>query len=563
MPATTAPARPRPSLPSSPRRAGHAPTRTSPSAVRVSSWAAPSCSTRWAAKRRRPRRRTPRRRPWSRRRPGCGRSARSCSRASGRGSSTCRRSASARSCRTSASRTAGRAISTPPFAGARPLGGPFPPPSPRAWRSWRRRPRAGAVACAGAGTDSLWPRATTAPPPLPPAGWLAGATAAPAWCTFGLWSRGCRTLPARWTPVRWASARWAPARWMAVRRAPQRRRRAARQAAAAGGSSRSPPAGMPGRPAIRSRTSAAGSPAAPTPCSTSTGTAPATSGWTARGGSPIAPRWPPAAGRPPRRRRRPMRWPPAARAAAPWWAPRSLSPMRPSPSASIAAGSASPSWPPTSSAPRPPPCRCSATRVGGRADPGAEGLAGRPRGRQQRLLLAVNTAIAQYFSVLTSPGGRDRPLTPLTAPGRRAGDAPGSLILRLHTSEALLLDVRDLQERDRIVVFLTRERGKKSGVAKGARIRHSRFAGQLQPLAKAQVTWFEKEGRDLVRISAVDLVRPAHRLMEDLEGILLGSYLADHMLEFAQEDEASELLFRLLDSTLEALLAGVDRDVAA
>jgi DNA repair protein RecO (recombination protein O) len=133
----------------------------------------------------------------------------------------------------------------------------------------------------------------------------------------------------------------------------------------------------------------------------------------------------------------------------------------------------------------------------------------------------------------------------------------------LHTSEALLLDVRDLAERDRIVTFLTRERGKKSGVARGARTRHSRFAGQLQPLAKAQITWFEKPGRDLVRISAVELVRPAHRLQADLEGILLGSYLADHMLEFAQEDESSELLFRLLDSTLEALLAGVDQDVAA
>jgi DNA repair protein RecO (recombination protein O) len=137
------------------------------------------------------------------------------------------------------------------------------------------------------------------------------------------------------------------------------------------------------------------------------------------------------------------------------------------------------------------------------------------------------------------------------------------LTLRLHTSEALLLDVRDLHDRDRIVVFLTRERGKKSGVARGARTRHSRFAGQLQPLAKAQITWFEKEGRDLVRISAVELSRPAHRLQEDLEGILLGSYLADHMLEFAQEDESSELLYRLLDATLEALLAGADRDVAA
>ena len=137
------------------------------------------------------------------------------------------------------------------------------------------------------------------------------------------------------------------------------------------------------------------------------------------------------------------------------------------------------------------------------------------------------------------------------------------LTVRLHTSEALLLDVRDLQERDRIVTFLTREHGKKSGVTRGARARHSRFAGQLQPLGKAHVTWFEKEGQSLVRISNVELVRPVHRLQADLEGILLGSYLVDHVLEFAQEDEASDLLFRLLDSTIEALLAGVDQDVAA
>lgn len=135
--------------------------------------------------------------------------------------------------------------------------------------------------------------------------------------------------------------------------------------------------------------------------------------------------------------------------------------------------------------------------------------------------------------------------------------------MALHSAEAILLDVRDLQDRDRIVVFLTRERGRLSGVAKGARTKHSRFAGQLQPLAKARVTWFEKEGRELVRISGVDLLRPAGRLQEDLEGLLLGSYLVDHLLTFAQENEPAELLYRLLDSTLEALRAGVDRDLAA
>lgn len=135
--------------------------------------------------------------------------------------------------------------------------------------------------------------------------------------------------------------------------------------------------------------------------------------------------------------------------------------------------------------------------------------------------------------------------------------------MRLHSAEAILLDVFDLHDRDRIVTFLTREQGKKRGVAQGARAKHSRFGGQLQLLAKVQVTWFEKEGRDLARISAVELVRPAHKLLEDLDGILTASYLADHLLEFAQEDEPGELYFRLLDSTTDALLAGVDRDLAA
>ena len=128
---------------------------------------------------------------------------------------------------------------------------------------------------------------------------------------------------------------------------------------------------------------------------------------------------------------------------------------------------------------------------------------------------------------------------------------------------ALLLDVRDLQEKDRIATFLTVEHGQKRGVARSARTKFSRYAGQLQPLAKVQLSWFEKEGRDLVRLGEVELVRPAMAMMEDLEGILLASYLAEHMVHFAQENEPSPKLFRLLDTTIEALLAGVDRQLAA
>lgn len=130
--------------------------------------------------------------------------------------------------------------------------------------------------------------------------------------------------------------------------------------------------------------------------------------------------------------------------------------------------------------------------------------------------------------------------------------------MQLFTSEAILLDVFDLGEYDRIVSFLTPEYGKLKGVAKGARRKYSRFAGQLQPLAKIEVTWLFKEGRELVRLSGLDLLRSIEPLHRDLETLLTGGYIADHVIEFAQENEESRRLYRLLDSTIEAMLLGID-----
>ena len=135
--------------------------------------------------------------------------------------------------------------------------------------------------------------------------------------------------------------------------------------------------------------------------------------------------------------------------------------------------------------------------------------------------------------------------------------------LRLLSDEAILLEVAELQERDRVVSFLTRQHGKVRGAARGARQRYSRFAGQLQPLARVHVTWLERPDRELVRVREVEIVRSPHRLQDDLEGLLLGCYLAEHTAVFAPENEANDALFRLLESTLEGLLAGVPRPLAA
>ncbi|MEZ5284127.1 MAG: DNA repair protein RecO [Vicinamibacterales bacterium] len=76
----------------------------------------------------------------------------------------------------------------------------------------------------------------------------------------------------------------------------------------------------------------------------------------------------------------------------------------------------------------------------------------------------------------------------------------------LHTADALVLRTYKLGEADRIVVFMTADRGKKRGVAEHARRPRSRFRGALEPLTEVRVAYFERERRDLVGLNYAETV---------------------------------------------------------
>lgn len=134
--------------------------------------------------------------------------------------------------------------------------------------------------------------------------------------------------------------------------------------------------------------------------------------------------------------------------------------------------------------------------------------------------------------------------------------------MRAWNEEAIILEIRDLSDQDRIVTFLSRNHGLKRGVAKAAKRRFSRFLGRLQLLATVRISWYQKADRDLGRISEVNLERSLDSLNE-LEDLLLLSYIGEHFTTFANEAEEEDKLYRLLDSTLNALLDGVPRALAA
>ena len=126
----------------------------------------------------------------------------------------------------------------------------------------------------------------------------------------------------------------------------------------------------------------------------------------------------------------------------------------------------------------------------------------------------------------------------------------------LHTSDALILRTYALGESDRIVVFLTRDRGKKRGVAKNARQSRRRFGGALEPMTCGRVTYRERERRDLV---FMEDVAPTRSPLAVADGEALGyvGYFAELIDEWAPDNDPNETLYRLGVSMVEAMVAAV------
>lgn len=132
----------------------------------------------------------------------------------------------------------------------------------------------------------------------------------------------------------------------------------------------------------------------------------------------------------------------------------------------------------------------------------------------------------------------------------------------LYTTDALVLRTYTLAEADRIVVFLTRDRGKKRGVAAHARRPRSRFSGALEPLTEVRVAYFERERRELVSLNYAEPVR-SPLAAANPESLAYSHYFAELIDAWAADADADERLFRLGCSVLDALATGSAGDALA
>ncbi len=117
-------------------------------------------------------------------------------------------------------------------------------------------------------------------------------------------------------------------------------------------------------------------------------------------------------------------------------------------------------------------------------------------------------------------------------------------------SETYVLRTYPFRESDLIVSFFTRDQGKLRGVARRARKPKSSFGSGLERLSLVNLSYSQKETRELVNLNSCDLLQSQFDLVSDFDASVALDYVAevsDHMLP---PHEPNERFFRLIAAVL-------------
>ncbi len=118
---------------------------------------------------------------------------------------------------------------------------------------------------------------------------------------------------------------------------------------------------------------------------------------------------------------------------------------------------------------------------------------------------------------------------------------------------AIVLRTVDYGERDRVVTLLTRERGKLSAFARGARASRRRFGGTLELFNLLAAELVERPGADIWTLENASVDRAFAALRGDLACIACAGYAAELARELVRDAEPHEDLFDLLAAYLARL----------
>lgn len=123
-------------------------------------------------------------------------------------------------------------------------------------------------------------------------------------------------------------------------------------------------------------------------------------------------------------------------------------------------------------------------------------------------------------------------------------------------SLAIVLRMVDFSESSCVVTLYSRDFGKISALAKGARRRKSPFEAALDVLAVCRIVFLHKSSNALDLLTEAKLERTFRSARSDLDRLYAAYYVVELLNSFTDEHDANPSIFDLTDRTLKELDQG-------
>ena len=133
--------------------------------------------------------------------------------------------------------------------------------------------------------------------------------------------------------------------------------------------------------------------------------------------------------------------------------------------------------------------------------------------------------------------------------------------MRTYLASAIVLRRIDLGEKDRILTLFSREHGKLSAVAKGARRPGSRLAGTSEPFTYSKMLL--SSGRDLDVLSQAEIKESFPNVKASIAGVAYGVYLLELVNSSVDQRQPNPDIFDTLLSAMYVLEGGTDPEMTA
>lgn len=125
--------------------------------------------------------------------------------------------------------------------------------------------------------------------------------------------------------------------------------------------------------------------------------------------------------------------------------------------------------------------------------------------------------------------------------------------MNLQSTESIIIREMDFKESDKLVTFLTKDQGKKSGIVRGTKKINSKTLGLVEPFTHAHVFFVEKPHSELVQIRKFDAIENFYAIRQQYDRILYATYFTEIIYLCDIDTEESEHFFQLLLKNLHSL----------